>query len=136
MRGAQGLGSQLVHWPCQVPPTIRQSASADNFFIRIEHEKVAGDTESPDKWNVTLDFDIEPTGPISAGISLTDDVISTNFITERTDSAKLVESKLPLLNDALLKAGLKIGNLSARHGLLKKTDNQPNPPFPLLDEKA
>jgi flagellar hook-length control protein FliK len=85
---------------------------------------------------VTLDFDLEPAGAISAKLTLNEEEISTAFLAQRLESVALVEQHLPRLNAAFIRAGLKVGSLSARQELAPKRPEQQLAPLTLLDEKA
>ncbi|MCW8891363.1 MAG: flagellar hook-length control protein FliK [Sedimenticola sp.] len=120
-------------WQFELP--IPHPEGHDNFFIRFEKEVSPSDPTAV-RWSVVLNFDIPPAGPISAKINLEGDIISSHFTAERAEGVARLESALPKLSEALEKAGLTIGRLSARQGKARQTDDLPIPPFPLLDEKA
>ncbi|WP_428624298.1 flagellar hook-length control protein FliK [Sedimenticola sp.] len=120
-------------WQFELP--IAHPDGHDEFLIKFEREaRQAEQTE--DRWSVTLNFNIPPAGPVCARLSLLDDEISSHFTAEFADAAKRIEQSLPRLYEAFLKAGLKIGKLSASQGSAVTRPDQPLSPSPLLDERA
>ncbi len=85
---------------------------------------------------MTLNFNIPPTGPVCARLSLMADEISSHFTAELDAGVKRIEQLLPTLNEAFSRAGLKVGKLSASQGSAVKRPDQPIFPSPLLDERA
>jgi hypothetical protein len=119
-------------------PIPRPHGGHDEFLVRLERERNpnADDTEGY-RWRVTLNFDLARLGPIQAQLSLLEEQeVSTLFLAERDESAQLIKEQLPLLEQALTRAGLRIGTLAAQQS--GKLDAEPyqRSPQPLLDEKA
>ena len=119
-------------------PIPRPHGGHDEFLVRLERERNpnADDTEGY-RWRVTLNFDLARLGPIQAQLSLLEEQeVSTLFLAERDESAQLIKEQLPLLEQALTRAGLRIGSLAAQQS--GKLDTEPHHRFPqpLLDEKA
>lgn len=120
-------------WQFELP--LQHPDGHDNFLLRFEKETSAQDGASL-RWSVTLDFDIPPAGPISVRLSLMDGELSSHFTAERAESVKRIEHFLPTLNEALVRAGLKVGKLSTRQGSVPCRPDQLETPSPLLDERA
>lgn len=132
----QEEGARQV-WQFELP--VAMPKSTDSFMLQIEKEQRANGNEQETVWSVTLHFNIDPLGPVSARLVLGDDQISSFFTAELADTARELENALPKLSDAFLRAGLKIGKLGARQGIETEQTEDPHPPrpnFPLLDEKA
>ncbi|AKH19549.1 flagellar hook-length control protein FliK [Sedimenticola thiotaurini] len=121
-------------WQFELP--IPHPDGHDEFLIQFGREaKPAG--QEGDRWSVTLNFNIEPTGPVSARLSLSGEEISSHFIAEQPEGANRIEQLLPTLREAFIKAGLQVGKLSAGQGVAtNKRADQPPSPLPLLDERA
>lgn len=120
-------------WQFEIP--VKNENAMDNFLVRLEKEEKKGGASTI--WSVALNFNIEPLGPIIANLTLSGEEISSHFTVAQADSMKKIEQELPRLTEAFIKAGLKIGKISARQG--KRVEEEANtlrPPFPLLDEKA
>lgn len=122
-------------WQFEVP--IRHQDHVDSFLIRLEQEQVTqkGNDAKP-IWYVTLNFNIEPLGPITAKISMRDDEVSTMFLAERTTSAQLLNERMAELGRAFADSGLSVGQLFARQGDAQPDEPQHNIATRLLDEKA
>ncbi len=122
-------------WQFEIP--IRHHDQVDSFLIRLEQEQTNNSgNETKPIWYATLSFDIEPLGPVKAKISVRDDEVSTLFLAERPESAKLLNRRMSELGQAFSDSGLSVGKLFARRG-----NTKPEPPAapttsPLLDEKA
>lgn len=120
-------------WQFELP--IPHGDGHDEFLVKFEREaRHPGQAE--DRWSVTLNFNIPPTGPVCARLSLAEDEISSHFTAEFADGAKRIEQLLPTLNEAFARAGLKVGKLSASQGIAVTRPDQPLSPLPLLDERA
>ncbi len=129
----QEENSLRQHWQFELP--IAYPDGHDEFLIQFEKEtRPSGQAE--ERWSVTLNFNIAPTGPVCAKLSLVGDEISSHFTAELADGASRIEKLLPTLNAALASAGLKVGQLSATRGKAVRTPDQSITPLPLLDERA
>ncbi|MES9857825.1 MAG: flagellar hook-length control protein FliK [Sedimenticola sp.] len=129
----QDEGTRQV-WQFELPFVMPNST--DSFLIRVEQEEKNSDTEAGG-WAVTLQFNLEPLGPMSARLSLLEDEISSHFTAQLAESSKLLELALPQLAEAYIRAGLKVGKLSCRQGTPTDLNTQAPPiDLPLLDEKA
>lgn len=126
--------SSRQYWQFELP--VAHPDGQDEFLIQFEKEAGSAGEES-DRWSVTLNFNIEPTGPVAARLSLSGEEISSHFIAEQSEGANRIEQLLPRLREAFIKAGLQVGKLSAGQGVAthKRTD-QPLSHLPLLDERA
>jgi len=121
-------------WQFEVP--VQYQERVDNFLVRLEQEKGQQGDQDEDTWTLTLNFDFQPLGPIEARLILQGEEISSLFQASHPMSASLIEKNLPRLNDAFERAGLKVGNLHARHAEVKVGPPSPPSSPPLLDEKA
>ncbi|OOZ36996.1 flagellar hook-length control protein FliK [Solemya velesiana gill symbiont] len=121
-------------WHLEVP--VSNAGNTDSFKLRIARENHATDGDDETLWTVTLNFDLENLGPVKAVLTLTDDLISSHFVTQLPESARRIERELPKLDAAFERAGLRVGRVSARQG--KTDDEEVNLQRfrQLLDEKA
>lgn len=121
-------------WQFEIP--INQKNHTDSFLVRIEHNGSGNRMQHDHSWSVTINFDLQPLGAVSARINLQQGEISGHFTAEKKVSAVRLQRELPKLHQALLKAGLKVGNLSARLGSIENSGIGIPTDHPLLDEKA
>jgi hypothetical protein len=121
-------------WQFEVP--VQYQERVDNFLVRLEQERAQQGDQDEDTWTLTLNFDFQPLGPVEARLILQGEEISSLFQASHPMSASLIEKNLPQLNDAFERAGLKVGNLHARHAEVKVDTPSPPSSPPLLDEKA
>ncbi len=130
-----GEDSSRQVWQFEVP--IRHQEHIDSFLIRLEQEQArgGGDDAKP-IWYVTLNFDIEPLGPVTAKISMRDDEVSAIFLAEKAESAELFNNRMAELSQAFAESGLSVGQLFARQGKTQSEQPQPTISTQLLDEKA
>lgn len=134
LRSAGLEDGQKQMWHFELP--IHQTDDSDNFQLRIGRETGTRDDKNETTWSVRLDFDLAPLGPVSGLLTLSGDEISSHFTAARRDSAKLLERAMPQLNDAFIRAGLKVGKLTACEGKIDNEKSPPKSPAPLLDERA
>jgi flagellar hook-length control protein FliK len=125
-------GNKLV-WQFELP--LRHADEFDSFKLRIEREDSHNEL-AQHRWRITINFDLDPLGPIQAQISLQGEEVSTLFMTELKESAELIDQHLPVLNQAFSQAGLKVGHLAAQKTGGLATEEPQLPPHPLLDEQA
>lgn len=121
-------------WQFEIP--VIQENHTDSFLVRLEQKKSGSGVPHDHSWAVTIDFDLQPLGPVSARINLQQGEVSSLFTAEKKVTVARLERALPKLHQALIKSGLKVGNLSARSGNIEKRDFGIPVPYPLLDEKA
>ena len=121
-------------WHLEVP--FQLAEESDNFQLRIARESANREGRAETIWSVRLDFDLAPLGPISSHLTLNGDEISSHFTAARPDSARRLERAMPDLNQALVRAGLKVGRLSACEGKIEPDRSAQISPAPLLDEQA
>ena len=121
-------------WQFEIP--INQQNHTDSFLVRLEQKKSGSGVSHDHSWAVTIDFDLQPLGPVNARINLQQGEVSSLFTAEKKLTVTRLEQALPKLHQALIKSGLKVGNLSARSGIIEKSDFGIPVPYPLLDEKA
>jgi hypothetical protein len=124
-------------WQLDLP--FRDGAHLQSFHLRIEEEKHARALEQEGStWRVDLAFDLAPLGPIRARIGLQGEVVSSVFWAEKPETVALIEKRLQVLEQGLIRVGLEVGRLSAHRGRPPARppapDERPDPG--LLDEKA
>jgi len=127
-------GPQQV-WHFELP--IRHPDGTDSFRVRFARQRKSIDGKEEDIWSVNLAFDLEPLGPVTSRLVLQGNEITSHFIAEREQSAQRLEQAMPILGEALVRAGLRIGSMTTGHGpASSQEDAPPRTPYPLLDEKA
>ncbi|MCP4995938.1 MAG: flagellar hook-length control protein FliK [Gammaproteobacteria bacterium] len=120
-------------WQLEIP--VQRDDETDNFLLKIEQEIESEDSENKN-WSVWMDFDLPSLGRVRTHIRLQDDLVSSQFMTEARESADKIDNKLPLLQDALQRAGLKVAKLGVRQQELSEPEVVTAPASPLLDEKV
>ncbi len=123
--------SNTQQWHFDLP--LLGKEGLENFHLKIHEENDSSQNGQEHGWSVTLDFDMEPLGPVNANLVLQGGVISSYFTAVRPEGARRISEALPLLNKAFVSAGLTVGRMTASEG---KIDIKPRPPYPLVDEKA
>jgi len=122
-------------WHFELP--IRQPDGTDSFRVRLGRQRKSVDGKEENIWSVNLDFDLEPLGPVTSCLILQGDEITSHFIAEREQSAERLEQAMPILSEAFVRAGLRIGSMTTGHGrATSQEDAPPRTPYPLLDEKV
>ena len=116
----------LQTWQMEIP-FINQQKEIDPIQVRIDQEDANNnensETEKKSKWKVTLAFDFERLGPLVVQINLIPPQISSTIWVERKETLKLVNDETHNLRECLSNIGLKVEDISCRHGQpnLKKT---------------
>jgi hypothetical protein len=122
-------------WQLDIP--VKHPEGFDNFQLRIEREQSHSEKKGAQhRWRLSLHFDLDPLGPVQAQITLLGEEVSALFLTERKESATLIEQQLTSLEQAFSRAGLKVGHLAAKRSGKVPTEIPNSFPHPLLDEKA
>jgi hypothetical protein len=125
--------SSKVVWQFELP--LRHADEFDSFKVRIERDD-SNNEIAQHRWRITINFDLDPIGPVQAQISLQGEEVSTLFIAELNESAELIDRNLPILDQAFSQAGLKVGHLAAQKTGRVAMDEPQLSPHPLLDEQA
>ena len=113
-------------WQMEIP-FINQQKEIDPIQVRIDQEDANNnknsETEKKSKWKVTLAFDFDRLGPLVVQINLMPPQISSTIWAERKETLKLVNDETHNLRESLSNIGLKVDDISCRHGQpnLKKT---------------
>jgi len=121
-------------WLLDLP--LRHGDQLDLLQIRIDEERGGKGRGSDSLWSVTLAVELDGLGEIHIRVTLTGGVVSATFWAGDDRTAELFEQHLGELQQRLQAAGLRVGNLSARHGNPQTTAEKPALPYVLLDEKA
>ncbi len=122
-------------WQFELP--IQHAHGFDSFLVRLEQEDGAErDRQGGQIWRLSLNFDLEPIGPITARLTVQEKNVSASFSAEKGQSAKLISERLHLLDESMTRAGLNVTHLSAQEGKEAPMEPTPQHPSPLLDEKA
>lgn len=121
-------------WLLDLP--LRHGDQFDLLQIRIDEERRGKGRGSDSLWRVTLAVELEDLGEIHIRVTLSGGVISATFWAANDHTAELFTQHLGELQQRLQAAGLRVGNLSARHGSPQTMDERPSLPYVLLDEEA
>ena len=97
-------------WLMELP--IKNGQDIDLFELRISQDET-NQAEGEDKkvWNVTLKFDLNGLGKIKAHIKMQNDIISTQFYSEKTEILSLFRENFDFLRSRLSYNGLTVGNI-------------------------
>ncbi|MFP5506941.1 MAG: flagellar hook-length control protein FliK [Gammaproteobacteria bacterium] len=131
--------TQPPEWLIELP--VRREGETDVWALRIgrEPERDGGrdggrDDEDGPAWTVMLAFDLPGLGPMQTRISLRGDSVDAQFFSREQGILPVVAEHLPVLQARLQQAGLRVNELSCRHGQI------PAPAAPpqtrILDERA
>lgn len=108
-------------WLMELP--IKNGQDIDVFELRINEEE---QTQSEDKttkiWNVTLQFNLSTLGKIKAHIKMQNDVISTQFYSENSETLTLFQDNFAFLRSRLNQNGLNVGEIACAHAKLSDDD--------------
>ena len=113
-------------WQMEIP-FINQQKEIDPIQVRIDQEDTndneSSESEKKSKWKVTLAFDFDRLGPLVVQINLMPPQVSSTIWAERKETLKLVNDETHNLRESLSNIGLKVDDISCRHGQpnLKKT---------------
>jgi len=121
-------------WLLDLP--LRHGDQLDLLQIRIDEERGGKGRGSGSLWSITLAIDLDGLGEIHIRVTLTGGVVSATFWAGDDRAAELFKQHLGELQQRLQAAGLRVGNLSARHGSPQTAADRPALPYVLLDEKA
>ena len=121
-------------WLLDLP--LRHGDQFDLLQIRIDEERGGKGRKAASRWSVSLAVELEGLGEIHIRVSLGGGVVSATFWATDARSAELFEQHLGELQQRLQAAGLRVGNLSARHGSPQAAGDGPSLPYVLLDEEA
>jgi hypothetical protein len=122
-------------WQFDIP--VKHPEGFDNFQLRIEREQSHSEKKGGQhRWRLSLHFDLDPLGPVQAQITLLGEEVSALFLTERKESADLIEQQLASLEQAFSRVGLKVGHLAAKRGGNVSAELPNAFSHRLLDEKA
>lgn len=117
-------------WLMELP--VKDGQNIDLFELRIEQDETSqtGDTDAKKIWNVTLSFNLEGLGKIKAHITMQDDLISTQFYSDKAETLNLFQENFDLLRNRLSYNGLNVGKIKCIHANLE-VDIQTNNRFPM-----
>jgi hypothetical protein len=122
-------------WQFDIP--VRHPDGFDGFQLKVEREQAHGKgKDARYRWRVALHFDLEPLGPVQAQITLMGEEVSALFLTERKESAAVIEQHLSSLDRTFSQAGLKVAHLAAKKSGKVLPESPNSFPHKLLDEKA
>lgn len=131
--------TQPPEWLIELP--VRREGETDVWALRIGREPERGggrddgrDDEDGPAWTVMLAFDLPGLGPMQTRLSLRGDSVDAQFFSREQGILPVVAEHLPVLQARLQQAGLRVNELSCRHGQI------PAPAAPpqtrILDERA
>jgi len=120
-------------WLMELP--IKNGQDIDLIELRISQDET-NQAEGEDKkvWNVTLKFDLNGLGNIKAHIKMQNDIISTQFYSEKTEILSLFRENFDFLRSRLNSNGLNVGNIECAKA--KLSGDIPTVNSIPLDEKS
>lgn len=130
---AEEAGGRQV-WQFELP--LRLPEQLDHPLLQIERDGQNDNDEGGAGWSVNLAFDFDTLGPVQCRIRLEGEVVSVNFWSEREETTRLFQEKMPLLEAALHHSGLDTGRLMAAKGIAEKNFMSMELSHSLLDERA
>ncbi len=113
---------------------VRQGERTDVLQLRIAQEDGGADAAGAHPWSVSLNFDFEEFGPVTARLMLAAGQVSASFWAGRPATAELFERHLAQLQGRLEIAGVKVGRLAVLAGAAPAPDAAGAPG--LLDVRA
>lgn len=113
---------------------VRDKERLQLFQFRIEEEKRGADHDKG-SWTVTINFDLQPMGPVQARLHLMDQRIATVFHAQNSRSVDLIRQHLPLLESAYVRAGLQVAQIDVIVGKAEPIQ-QVEHSVRILDEQA
>ena len=105
-----------------------------NLQLQLERREESDD--SPESWNVTINFNLPELGPVQARLRLQENRLVTRFEAERSATVSGIREGLPHLQEALARAGVSIEHLSVEQGKVQPDRKPPPAGHHLLDEMA
>ena len=119
-------------WIMELP--IKNGQDIDLFELRItEEDSPQTDGEQKKIWNVTLQFNLSGLGKIKAHIKMQNDIISTQFFSDKSEVLSLFQNNFEFLRSRLNINGLNVGNIEcARASLSNEAPTYSKP----LDERS
>ena len=125
----------LLEWLFELP--IRRGDDIDLWSMRLLQNsgEQHHETHKPaQRWTVQLAFDLPGLGPVQTQLQLCNEQVSARFWAEQTDTLPLLHEHMHELREALLTAGLDVGELECQQGPrpAERTDAEQ----PLIREKV
>ena len=84
--------------------------------LQLQFERHGGNSDTPDEWNVTINFNLPELGPIQARVRLRENRLTTRFEAGRAETVSDIREALPRLQEALARTGVAIEHLSVELG--------------------
>lgn len=97
-------------WLMELP--IKNGQDIDLFELRItEEESQEAEGENKKIWNVTLQFNLSGLGKIKAHIKMQNEIVSTQFFSEKTEVLSLFQDNFDFLRSRFNLSGLNVGSI-------------------------
>ena len=113
---------------------LQHGQGADVFHVRIDEHVPHSTTQYRKKtWSITLAFELAELGPIHVKLTLGADIINTTFWVAHTSTKEAIDSQLGLLQQNMVKAGLKIGQMTCHQGQPPQLIADPTRPSFIVD---
>jgi hypothetical protein len=129
---AAGHSGAAPLWSFELP--VRYGERTDVLELRIEREAAKRDDEADYPWTLTLAFDFEELGPVTARVTLAAGQVGTTLWAQRPPTARLISDHLGELQRDLEAAGVAVGRLAVLEG--EPPARPTAAPAALLDLKA
>ena len=114
--------SSQPSWTLEFP--LRHGDNVDIVQLRLEKE-APQDDEKESRWRVTLTLDLPKIGTLYATITVCGESASATLWAEEAETAKLIDSHLQLLRDALEQQGVVAGEIRCQQGSPPAPPHQP-----------
>lgn len=122
-------------WQCDIAFLDREKTQTAQFEIHLDKEQNPS-TEDKD-WSVTITITPPGLGSIHCVVVCRNELISTYFKTQQTETASLIKDNLDHLKSQFEDQGLKVGQMTANEGgLQRKSGTVPTQGKKLFDDHA
>ena len=121
-------------WQLDLP--VQLADESHDLMLRIERDTTGQDTHGGSTWAVNLVFQFDSIGTLQARVGLSGERVSTTFWSDRGNTHRRVEQRLPSLQQAFEAQGLEVVHLSGVLGAPAESLIRIPMPDKLLDEHA
>ena len=121
-------------WQLDLP--VQLADESHDVMLRIERDTTEQDAHGGSTWAVNLAFQFDNIGTLQARVGLSGERVSTTFWSDRGNTHRRVEQRLPALQQAFEAQGLEVVHLSGVLGAPAEPLIRTPMPDKLLDEHA
>lgn len=113
---APRLDQASPRWSFEIPFAVPAGTAMAQFEISRDGGNGSEAEAAKQVWRARFSLDVEPAGPVHALVSLTGDKTSVRMWAERPATALQLQAGTVQLNQALIRANLKPGDIVVREG--------------------